>query len=500
MLKRNVFLLGLLVALLAIGLIFVGCDNSSGGGGTGGTGGSGDGGGTGGTGGSGNGGGTGGTGGSGNGGGTGGTGGSGDGGGTGGGGNNNGTNQFIGTWNGTDADGYSVTLVITASTWTLTTYNYSGTYSFSGNTATIKDDSGSTIGTATISSSTLTVTGSGIPYTPYTLTKTTTGGDGGGTSGGTGGGGGSTTVPNAPTGVNATAVSSSSISVSWSAVSGATSYDVYFEIGSSITKNFAGTVTGTSYTHTGLQAGTTYYYYIKAVNSAGSSNYSSSALATTQSSGGGGSGGGGDNQTTYTITFNANGGSVSPTSGTTGTNGSLATLPTPTRSGYTFNGWFTSTSGGTQVTTSTVFSQNSTIYARWTSSAPIETRLDQPIFGTNSVTSSSITINWTLQTTGTTPNGLYSYAAPTNITIAVYIAEDGSTPAFWYDLTSTPLAGTARSYTLSNYTPWIYYVGGKRRVSLRVTCTRSGNTSTQAIMSYWFTDSSGTAGSWVPTY
>jgi hypothetical protein len=129
-----------------------------------------------------------------------------------------------------------------------------------------------------------------------------------------------------------------------------------------------------------------------------------------------------------------------------------------------------------------------------------EYRLAQPTFGTCSMTSSSMTINWTLQTTGTTPNGLYAYVAPTNITISVYIAEDGSTPAFWYDLTTTALAGTARSYTLSNYTPWIYYVGGNRRVSLRVTATRNGNTSTQAIMSYWFTGSTGTTGTWVPTY
>jgi len=100
--------------------------------------------------------------------------------------------------------------------------------------------------------------------------------------------GGGETTPDAPTDVTATAQSSSSISVSWSAVSGATSYKVYYEIGNSTTKNLAGTVTGTSYTHTGLTASTTYYYYITAVNSAGESGYSSYKSATTQSSSGGG--------------------------------------------------------------------------------------------------------------------------------------------------------------------------------------------------------------------
>ena len=70
--------------------------------------------------------------------------------------------------------------------------------------------------------------------------------------------------------------------------------------------------------------------------------------------------------TTYTINFNANGGSVGMASATTGTDGKLASLPTPTRSGsYSFKGWYTATSGGTQVTTSYVFSNNTTIYAQW---------------------------------------------------------------------------------------------------------------------------------------
>jgi len=121
---------------------------------------------------------------------------------------------------------------------------------------------------------------------------------GGNTSGGNTSGGGGTTpsAPSFPYGVTATAQSSSSISVSWDLVSGATSYKVYYEKGTSSTKNLAGTVTGTSYTHTGLEASTNYYYYIKAVNSAGESDYSLSAYARTQaasSSGGGSNSGGG---------------------------------------------------------------------------------------------------------------------------------------------------------------------------------------------------------------
>lgn len=73
--------------------------------------------------------------------------------------------------------------------------------------------------------------------------------------------------------------------------------------------------------------------------------------------------------TTFTVTFNANGGTVSPATATTGADGKLASLPTPTRSGYTFNGWFTAADGGESVTTATVFTENTTAYAHWTASS-----------------------------------------------------------------------------------------------------------------------------------
>ncbi|MEG1298478.1 MAG: InlB B-repeat-containing protein [Anaerovoracaceae bacterium] len=69
----------------------------------------------------------------------------------------------------------------------------------------------------------------------------------------------------------------------------------------------------------------------------------------------------------YTINFDANGGSVTPTSVATNSVCKLETLPTPVRSGsYSFDGWYTSAAdGSTKVTTSTVFTGNSTIYAHW---------------------------------------------------------------------------------------------------------------------------------------
>jgi len=89
-------------------------------------------------------------------------------------------------------------------------------------------------------------------------------------------------MPDAPTGVNATATSSASITVSWNPALGALAYKIFYEEGVSTTKILAGQVNNeTSYTHTGLQSNTAYRYYVVSSNSAGDSGYSSSATATT---------------------------------------------------------------------------------------------------------------------------------------------------------------------------------------------------------------------------
>ena len=73
------------------------------------------------------------------------------------------------------------------------------------------------------------------------------------------------------------------------------------------------------------------------------------------------------NRSPYSVTFDPNGGSVSPTptSATTDLNGKLSSLPTPTRSGYSFAGWYTEKTGGASVLSNFVFNGNTTIFAHW---------------------------------------------------------------------------------------------------------------------------------------
>ena len=71
---------------------------------------------------------------------------------------------------------------------------------------------------------------------------------------------------------------------------------------------------------------------------------------------------------TYTLAYDANGGNVDPTSKQITYGASYGDLPTPERTNYSFNGWYTAASGGTLVNANTTFTNtaNTTIYAQWT--------------------------------------------------------------------------------------------------------------------------------------
>ncbi|GBU24103.1 hypothetical protein R83H12_00729 [Fibrobacteria bacterium R8-3-H12] len=87
----------------------------------------------------------------------------------------------------------------------------------------------------------------------------------------------------APTGLAATINSATSITVSWTAVAGATGYRIYRDTTSSGTYDSVGVSTTTSYANTGLISGKTYYYKVAAYNSSGIGTQSDTASATTTS-------------------------------------------------------------------------------------------------------------------------------------------------------------------------------------------------------------------------
>jgi endo-1,4-beta-xylanase len=104
-------------------------------------------------------------------------------------------------------------------------------------------------------------------------------------------GGSTPQVPGTPGTPTATNVTSSSVTLNWTASSGTvTSYQIERATGaSSTTFTQVGTSTSTTFTDTGLAANTTYRYRVRAVNSAGSSSYSDVTNVTTSSGGSTGS-------------------------------------------------------------------------------------------------------------------------------------------------------------------------------------------------------------------
>lgn len=70
---------------------------------------------------------------------------------------------------------------------------------------------------------------------------------------------------------------------------------------------------------------------------------------------------------TYTVRFQANGGTKLSRSSVSVTGGSkISKMPTAGRKGYVLKGWYTKKTGGTKVTTSTVINKDQTLYAQWT--------------------------------------------------------------------------------------------------------------------------------------
>ena len=161
----------------------------------------------------------------------------------------------------------------------------------------------------------------------------------------------------------------------------------------------------------------------------------------------------------YTVTWNANGGTVSPAS-TTKTHGStLGTLPTPTRAStaeysYTFAGWFTATSGGTQISSITTVTGNVTYYAHWTATKRSYTATFNGNGGgtpsPSTITKEYNTALGTLPTctrTGYTFLGWYTASSGgTKISTTTVVTKDITYYAQWsinsYTLTFNPNGGT----------------------------------------------------------
>ena len=146
--------------------------------------------------------------------------------------------------------------------------------------------------------------------------------------------------------------------------------------------------------------------------------------------------------TEFIVTFDGNGGAPSVGSMTT-TNQKLSSLPSASRSKHSFDGWYTEKSGGTKITTDTVFSANTTVYAHWTYTGgynpPVTyCTLRFETGGGRDITSVRRTYNACIDLTKYVPTwrgytfiGWYSDRSLTNKVSEVYLTRDLTVYAGW---------------------------------------------------------------------
>ena len=149
--------------------------------------------------------------------------------------------------------------------------------------------------------------------------------------------------------------STKGVDLAWAAVDEATGYEVWR--GTSSSTNTAELIKSTeevAYSDTTAAAGTTYYYWVRSVGEDGKSDFGKPVC-------------GARAYADITVSFNGNGGTPSYSSKTYSPTKAYDSLPTASRTGYQFAGWYTASSGGSQVTTSsTVPTAATTLWAHWT--------------------------------------------------------------------------------------------------------------------------------------
>lgn len=169
----------------------------------------------------------------------------------------------------------------------------------------------------------------------------------------------------------------------------------------------------------------------------------------------------------------------------TGTDGKLTAMPdNPTRSGYTFNGWYDAATGGNKVDTSTVFTGGTTIYAQWSkkSSGTVTPTPPRPTEEKHSIT---ISTDGKGQVTGPA-----SAAEDDKVTLTVKPNADKEL----YDLKVTDEDGKAVTVTKVNDTTYTFTMpDGKVTIAATFGCDGGDNCPSKAFTDLgdkqWYHDS-----------
>lgn len=194
----------------------------------------------------------------------------------------------------------------------------------------------------------------------------------------------------------------------------------------------------------------------------------------------------------YVCAFDAQGGTVSPAFQYVTYNDAYGTLPTPTLSGYSFVGWFTAASGGTQVTSATVFTSrlDHVLYAHWSASGQTRTLYFDPADGVCSTASMAVTVGAAFGSLPTPTRTGYTFAGwfrstvgNDQVTAATVAADENLTVYAHWTATTLTLTFNANGGTVAEASRTVSYGGQYGTLPMPV---RDGYS-----FDGWFTDQTG---------
>ncbi len=160
--------------------------------------------------------------------------------------------------------------------------------------------------------------------------------------------------------------------------------------------------------------------------------------------------------TTSTVSFNANGGTVSQDSKQVTSSKTYGTLPTPTCNGYEFTGWYDAASGGSLVNASTTVTKTTdhTLYAHWALSSYLKKCTEYPTHGR--VETVSQTYLKTLPCSKDTDSNSTDVAVlPAGVSLEPIAIYKNSAGNYWYKV----IYNGTTCYLYSGDTKWKNWLG-----------------------------------------
>ncbi len=199
----------------------------------------------------------------------------------------------------------------------------------------------------------------------------------------------------------------------------------------------------------------------------------------------------------YKVSFNKNGGNGTTNDIEVLCGGVYGQLPTPTRTGYTFGGWYTAATGGSKVTATTTVTETTahTLHAHWTANTYTVTynKNSGTITNESKYTSYTYGTGLTLPTptkTGYTFGGWYTSSGLTGTAATSISSTTTGDKKYWAKWTDNiaPVIGTlGYSYQPKNFWQWLI---GKDSLIITVPVTEEGSGADQ--ITYTLTPEGGT--------